>query len=162
MDNSSVSTLTPPPPNFTDVDDIQMEDSGTSSASASASTSSSLPLGRQSSRPQVSSTRFIGHSFKSGGVKYTVREKSAVRRGGRKSYIWIYSLELSSLKHRFTSWLYNSCWDKETAVIRSGGNIIRPARHLLEKYNILNTGERIEDTIESEIEQTAFIIKSVL
>ena len=111
MDNSTVSTLSPPPSDIVDdMEDIQpshassapaptaLSSSALSSSALSAALSSSAL--RHQSRPTTVSPSFIGYSFHYEGRRHTIQEKSAVRRGGRPSHVWQYGSELRSPHQR--------------------------------------------------------------
>jgi hypothetical protein len=88
MDNSTISTLSSPPPDFADDMEIENElDSVVSEGSTPARTSSSSLLGRNLGRPHSSIPQFIGYSFKSSGTTYTICVKSATKKEGRTFYI---------------------------------------------------------------------------
>jgi hypothetical protein len=85
-DSVPSSPLTDPAVDTHDVD-VEMEpDFDAPRASTPASTSSSL-LWPSALRPHTLSPRFVGHSFKQAGFEYTIRKKSAVKKGGKASYI---------------------------------------------------------------------------
>jgi hypothetical protein len=69
-----------------DIDDVDI-DTELSRASTPVSTSLSLPLRRQTPRPSSLGPDFIGYCFKHGGFSYTIQERSAVKKGGKSSYI---------------------------------------------------------------------------
>jgi hypothetical protein len=174
MDNSTISTLSPPPPSdVLDIDDIDMDDRSASSTSAPAAAAAALPTSfsvsssRRRPRPLTTAPGFIGYSFKLEGHQYTIREKSAVRKGGRSSHVWRYGSELSAPKLRYLSWLCNQCWDKGSVVVMSASNTTRPARHLLSKHRIQSVQparllEAEEEEEEEDILQAIPMIKSVL
>lgn len=161
MDNSTISTMSSPPADQYD-EDMELEDTA---ASESSSTPIPTPLSLSFSRrqrPQVAAAHFVGHSFRSGGITYTIRDKSAVKRGGRSSHIWLHGSEVFAAKNRNLSWLCNICWDKGDTVIKSASNTTRPAKHLLEKHHILSDGSIAETIRNSQPTQTASIGSSVL
>ena len=173
MDNSTISTLSPPPPSdILDIDDIDVESEAPSSAPSAAAAAAALPASfslsssRRRSRPLTTAPGFIGYSFKLDGHQYTIGEKSAVRKGGRSSHIWKYGSELSTPKLRYLSWLYNQCWDKGRIVVMSASNTTRPARHLLSKHRIqsVQPTRLLEEEEEEEEDETQAIsvTKSVL
>jgi hypothetical protein len=89
-DSMPSSPLTDPAVDIHDVD-VEIEpEFDASRASTLASTSSSLPR-RSASRPYSLSSNFFGYSFKQAGYEYTIREKSAIKKGGKPSYIWKHS-----------------------------------------------------------------------
>ena len=163
MDNSTISALSSPPTDILDVDSISIDEMESPEPSTSASTSLSLHRGRYS-RPSTVSPQFIGYSFRNDGIPYTIRERTAIRKGGRPSHIWRHGTELFSSKQCSVSWMCNICWDKGSAVVMSRSNTTRPSRHLLEKHRIQSDGQ-IEAGENSEIAQAAQaapITKSVL
>ena len=175
MDNSTISTLSPPPPSdILDIDDIDVESEAPSSAPSAAAAAAALPASfslsssRRRSRPLTTAPGFIGYSFKLDGHQYTIGEKSAVRKGGRSSHIWKYGSELSTPKLRYLSWLCNQCWDKGRIVVMSASNTTRPARHLLSKHRIQSVQptrlleEEEEEEEEEDETQAISITKSVL
>jgi hypothetical protein len=87
-DSMPYSPLTDPGVDIYDVDvDLEIEpEFDASRPSTPASTSSSLPR-RGASRPHSLSPNFFGHSFKQAGYKCTIWEKSALKKGGKPSYI---------------------------------------------------------------------------
>ena len=160
MDNSTVSALSSPPTDILDVDSISIDETRPSEASTPASTSLSLHCGRHS-RPSTVSPQFIGYLFQNNGIRYTIHERTAIKRGGRSSHIWRHGTELFLLKQRYINWMCNICWDKGSAVIMSGSNTTRPSRHLLEKHQIRSDGQ-IEIGENSETVQAVSAPKSVL
>jgi hypothetical protein len=156
MDNSTVSTLSPPPADLLDIDDVYMDDMDDQSTPSSAYGAAAAPVpfslsSRRHQRPLTAAPGFIGYSFKRDGNQYTIREKSATQKGGKPSYIWKYGSELSTPKLRFLSWLCNSYWDQGRIVILLASNTIRLARHLLEKHQI--SGKKRAATVEEEEEE---------
>jgi hypothetical protein len=89
-DSMPSSPLTDPGVDIHDVDvdvDIEIEpEFDASQPSTPASTSSSLPR-RGASSPHSLSSNFFGHSFKQAGYEYTIQKKSALKKGGKLSYI---------------------------------------------------------------------------
>ena len=125
------------------LDDDSIAQSETPTPSALSERSSAGPaLGlRKRPRPLSSSQNLIGHSFNEGSVQYTVRERSAAKRGaGKQSWIWKYGSELSST-HRHPSWLCHSCWDRGIVSVTSAANTTRAIRHLSEYHRISNDRE---------------------
>ena len=73
-----------------DNDPITVSEASTPSALSLRPSAGSI-LGLKRARPLSLSQDLIGHSFNDGGVRYTVRERSAVKRGaGKQSWIWEY------------------------------------------------------------------------
>ena len=149
---SSISTLSPPPASdVLDIDDIHMDE-----AVAMATPVLKPPMlpSRRHPRPLTTSPGFIGYSFKVDGTQYTIREKSAVRKGGRPSHIWKYGSELSTPNLRYISWLCHLCWDNKRIMVMSASNTTRANKHLLEKHRIRG-GKQTEEAEEEENSDTA-------
>jgi hypothetical protein len=166
MEDNASSTLSPPPPtDLFDVDDIITDapqrpaPSRPSRSPIPARTLSSIALGRRP-KPSSDSPNFLGHSFRYEGQRYTIRERSAVKRGGKASHIWQHASELVSAKHRSTSWLCTICWNKGSVVLFSLSNTSRPRAHLLEKHQIFSSDQQAVEN--NEAAQTASIAISVL
>jgi hypothetical protein len=85
-DSMPSSPLTDPTMDIHDVD-VEIEpEFDASRASMPASTSSLLPR-RSDLRPHSLSSNFFGHSFKQAGYEYMIREKSALKKDSKLSYI---------------------------------------------------------------------------
>jgi hypothetical protein len=82
MDNSTVSTLSPPPlSDVLDINDIHMDDQSETPSSAPAIVTPipfSLSSSRHRLRPLTTSPSFIRYSFKLDRNQYTIQEKSAI------------------------------------------------------------------------------------
>jgi hypothetical protein len=91
MDNSTVSTLSPPPlSDVLDINNIHMDDQSETPSSASATAAPvlfSLSSSRHRLRPLTTSLGFIRYLFRLDGNQYTIQEKSAIQKRGRSSYI---------------------------------------------------------------------------
>ena len=87
MDNSTVLAFSSSLTDILDVDNISIDEMEPSEPSTSASTSLSLHCGRHL-RSLTVSPHFIGYSFRNDGIRYTVRERTAIRKGDRSSHIW--------------------------------------------------------------------------
>jgi hypothetical protein len=149
---SSISTLSPPPASdVLDIDDIHMDE-----AVAMATPVLKPPMlpSRRHPRPLTTSPGFIGYSFKVDGTQYTIREKSAVRKGGRPSHIWKYGSELSTPNLRYISWLCHLCWDNKRIIVMLASNTTQANKHLLEKHRIQG-GKQAEEAKEEENNDTA-------
>ena len=74
-------------------------------------TISPLPLAllRNRSRPLSTTESFTGYIFQHKGKRYTIKEKSAIKKGGKQSFIWYHGSELSCSGNTYPSWLCNIC-----------------------------------------------------
>ena len=130
-DSVPSSPLTEPSIDMSDLDVDNEPDFADSRASTPASTSSSLLLRPSAPRPHSLDPNFFGYSFKQGGYPYTIRERSAAKKGGKTSYIWEHESEAHSPKMLHLSWLCNHYWDKNRIYVTSVLNTIRLRQHLL-------------------------------
>lgn len=97
-------------------------------------------------RPRSSAAELVGYSFTKDGVHYTIREKSASKKGASKpSWIWRHGSELESSR-RHPGWLCHRCWDKGVISMASAANTTRAIQHLSDTHRISSDGVIEEDS----------------
>ena len=131
MAESTIIELTDAPADLLDVE---------TPSEISSAPSSALPALSHRSRPRSTSSSFIGYSFRHDGKEYQIRERSAVRKGGKQSYIWQHGSELKCKQNIYPSWLCNICWDRGRTEALSASNTHRSIAHLRKQHRIIGEG----------------------
>jgi hypothetical protein len=118
MADSVISELTDAPAGLLDTAEAEYTPSEHSTVSSTIHTALTHRL-----RPPSTSTSFIGHSFRHEGKVYQIREKTASKKGGKPSLIWVHGSELKCKQNQHPSWLCNLCWDRGRIEVFSVSNM---------------------------------------